>query len=209
MNSTQLFSLDLEGSRVLVPDFILGLRRVLPRLEKGFVTHFPAEDLRRAALSILGSIFALPNHFDGVTISNKWEELENVYLINGNIMAEELPVINKIRALYVAPEDLVVEPTPGSSVEEATAITEEIVQPVSLSGAPQHSRLTALKPSIIEMLVLTLVAETQSGNVKFVLYLLCSMVFEEVRFCTKLPGIVIGIIKEKVWMFRNLMLPES
>lgn len=67
MNSADLFRLDLDGVRVLLPAFISALEIVLP--DKDFkLTNVSKVELRRASIHLLLSILVLPLHFQNLTI---------------------------------------------------------------------------------------------------------------------------------------------
>ena len=66
MNSSLLFAMELEGLRSIIPDVIQGLRRVLPRLQKGWVSIPSPEELRRGAVKILSSLICLGERFGSV-----------------------------------------------------------------------------------------------------------------------------------------------
>ncbi|GBP58150.1 Ral GTPase-activating protein subunit beta [Eumeta japonica] len=69
LNATDMFRLDLDGVLVLVPDFISALERILPerepKLECGSIDK---RELRKAAISILLSLVAFPQHYKGLAI---------------------------------------------------------------------------------------------------------------------------------------------
>lgn len=63
--------MDLEGSRVLVYEFALGLKKVLPNSDK-FVgpssISVSLDELRRGSLKIVGTIIGLLNPFGHVSL---------------------------------------------------------------------------------------------------------------------------------------------
>ncbi|XP_049826190.1 ral GTPase-activating protein subunit beta isoform X3 [Aethina tumida] len=68
LNSTDLFRLDLDGVRVLVPSFIAALELVLPNKDLKVPTGVNKVELRRASIHLLLSILVLPLHFQNVVI---------------------------------------------------------------------------------------------------------------------------------------------
>jgi hypothetical protein len=65
LNSANLFSLELEGVRILMPHFVCGVRKVLPVLQPGFKI-FPGvtlDNLRTSAYKIIGGVISIPNRF--------------------------------------------------------------------------------------------------------------------------------------------------
>jgi hypothetical protein len=65
LNSPNLFALELEGVRILMPHFVCGVRKVLPVLQSGFVI-FPSvvlDSLRTSAYKIIGGVMSIPNRF--------------------------------------------------------------------------------------------------------------------------------------------------
>lgn len=63
LSCTELFASDLEGLRMLVPKFISAIKRVLPKLRFERKTNASLDNLRLAAIKILGTIMCLPNHY--------------------------------------------------------------------------------------------------------------------------------------------------
>lgn len=77
LNSTDLFSLDLDGIHVLLPLFISALEIVLPDKDLKIKSHsmqFNKTELRRSAIHILISILALPLHFQTLPIRDLTNE---------------------------------------------------------------------------------------------------------------------------------------
>lgn len=74
MNSADLFRLDLDGIRVLLPVFISALEIVLPDKDLKLNFNVSRTELRRASIHILSSILVLPLHFQIVPI----KELINI-----------------------------------------------------------------------------------------------------------------------------------
>ncbi|KAJ3343028.1 hypothetical protein HDU93_000198 [Gonapodya sp. JEL0774] len=68
VNAKDFFARDLEGGRLLVPDFVLAVRRVVPRTPPDFHSNVSNSELRRSCYQILGSLIAIPNHFDTLPV---------------------------------------------------------------------------------------------------------------------------------------------
>ena len=62
-SSTTLFTYEIKGIRSLVPYFVGGIQRILSKRAGGFENVMPTEQVRKACLTILGTIICLPNHF--------------------------------------------------------------------------------------------------------------------------------------------------
>lgn len=70
INSSDLFRLDLDGVRMLLPVFISALEIVLPEKDLKVNASISKVELRRACIHILLSILILPLHFQNVTIKD-------------------------------------------------------------------------------------------------------------------------------------------
>ncbi|KAK4886376.1 hypothetical protein RN001_002647 [Aquatica leii] len=68
MNSQNIFKLDLEGVRILVPSFVTALEIVLADKDSKFISNVSKADLRRACINLLLSILVLPLHFQNIAI---------------------------------------------------------------------------------------------------------------------------------------------
>ncbi|KAF9973300.1 hypothetical protein BGZ73_003471 [Actinomortierella ambigua] len=78
-HSAELFTSDLAGVRMMVPDFVVGIRmamsgrvRVLGSLKSPEKQKQTLEDLYLAALKVVGCIICLPNYFDKVELKEGW-----------------------------------------------------------------------------------------------------------------------------------------
>ncbi|CAG8459818.1 2057_t:CDS:10 [Ambispora leptoticha] len=72
MNTDSLFATELEGVRMMVPDFVVGIKMILPKLATNFHTKIPLDDLRLAAIKVASTIMCLPNHFERVSLKEDW-----------------------------------------------------------------------------------------------------------------------------------------
>ncbi|CAH0560851.1 unnamed protein product [Brassicogethes aeneus] len=68
LNSADLFRLDLDGVRVLIPAFISALELVLPNKDLKVPPGVNKVELRRASIHLLLSMLVLPLHFQNVPI---------------------------------------------------------------------------------------------------------------------------------------------
>lgn len=68
MNSSDLYRLDLDGVRVLLPAFINALEIVLPDKDLKLVASVNKIELRRASIHLLLSMLVLPLHFQNAPI---------------------------------------------------------------------------------------------------------------------------------------------
>lgn len=70
MNSSDLFRLDLDGVRILVPAFISALEIVLPDKDLKLNSNISKVELRRASIHLLSSMLVLPLHFQNAIIKD-------------------------------------------------------------------------------------------------------------------------------------------
>ncbi|XP_066140830.1 ral GTPase-activating protein subunit beta isoform X3 [Euwallacea fornicatus] len=68
MNSTEIFSLDLDGVRTLIPAYVSALEIVLPDKDLKLSNNVNKVELRRAAIHLLLSFLVLPLHFQNCPI---------------------------------------------------------------------------------------------------------------------------------------------
>ncbi|CAG8471515.1 1328_t:CDS:2 [Acaulospora colombiana] len=183
MHTSNLFATDLEGVRMMVPDFVVGIKMVLPKLASGFKTDYPLEDLRLAAIRVASTIMCLPNHFEKVSLRENW----NVGLLqNGEKVANNDPdeiVVNELMRVLYSEEDSRENLPNENSTEPFTAVG-------------QSSKL--LKFYILELLLKSLKTEKSSYNLRYLLHLINVYVVEDVAFCPGLVGLVVKSIQEKV-----------
>ncbi|KAI9093828.1 hypothetical protein DFS34DRAFT_665968 [Phlyctochytrium arcticum] len=186
LNSPELFIRDLPGIRLLVPDFVLGLRRVLPVTPPAIANARPdmpsdTDDLRRAAYLIVGNIIALPNHFEEVPAGLGWEAYD--YYMRGH--GDELVISRTVKAMYALAEEAILLRKEGTSDQEK-------------SVAPRHPSFRSLKSHLVDLLLTSLLVEAAPSNAKYVLHLLCSFVAEDAPFCPGLPALVVRTIQDKL-----------
>ncbi|KAI8996097.1 hypothetical protein BC832DRAFT_567895 [Gaertneriomyces semiglobifer] len=167
MNSGELFTRELDGLRVLIPDFIFALRKVLPVLKTGVISFVDPDELRRGAYRLISTIMALPNHLERFPIG-KWKD--NAGAILGDVI-----VSKTIYAMYAQNDSA-----------------------NSLEGGREELLFRELKPYLVELLLASLNAETNTLNARFLLHSLVTFVAEDAVFCPGLPALVIRSIHEKL-----------
>ncbi|KAG0208841.1 hypothetical protein BGX28_000316 [Mortierella sp. GBA30] len=183
-HSAELFTSELEGVRMMVPDFVVGIRMAMSGRvrvstdEMGLEKQKQVlEDLHLAALKVVGCIMCLPNHFEKVELKDGWNQglSKSASLgLNGKGGREDKEILAQlIRVLYTA------EPSTDGSI-------------------PTSKRFTTLKYYILEMLLNCLETETSSFNLRYLLHLIEVYVFEDVAFCPGLVGVVVKTIQEKI-----------
>ncbi|EPB83117.1 hypothetical protein HMPREF1544_10155 [Mucor circinelloides 1006PhL] len=171
LSCTELFATDLEGVRMLVPDFISAIKMVLPKLRFECRTNVSIDNLRLAAIKVLSTIMCMPNHFDKVELHLGWDcEMNNSSLENVALVGEQEQLITQlIRVLYASPAD----------------------------GNTERPFLS-LKFYILEVLLMSLRTETSSYNMRYILHLINVYVIEDVPFCPGLVGTVVKLIQDKI-----------
>ncbi|KAF9938926.1 hypothetical protein BGZ67_010190 [Mortierella alpina] len=183
-HSAELFTSELEGVRMMVPDFVVGIRMAMSgriRVSTGYMSQEKQkqvlEDLHLAALKVAGCIMCLPNHFEKVELKEGWNQglSKSASLgLDGKSGREDKEILAQlIRVLYTA------EPSTDGSI-------------------PTSKRFTTLKYYILEMLLNCLETETSSFNLRYLLHLIEVYVFEDVAFCPGLVGVVVKTIQEKI-----------
>ncbi|KAF8980736.1 hypothetical protein BGZ46_003773 [Entomortierella lignicola] len=182
-HSAELFTSELEGVRMMVPDFVIGIRMAMSgqiRIATGFMSQEKQkqvlEDLHLAALKVAGCIMCLPNHFEKVELKEGWNlglsKSANMALDGKGGREDKEILAQLIRVLYTADS-----PSDGS--------------------IPVSKRFTSLKYYILEMLLNCLETETSSFNLRYLLHLIEVYVYEDVAFCPGLVGVVVKTIQEK------------
>ncbi|RIA84468.1 hypothetical protein C1645_832213 [Glomus cerebriforme] len=177
MNTTSLFATELEGVRMIVPDFVVGIKMILPKLAPGFETDIPLDDLRLAAIRVTSTIMCLPNHFEKVSLRTNWNvglHQNGDKLVNNND-PDEIVVNELIRVLYSEEDN-----RDGTNDKNST------------------EPFTTLKFYILELLLTSLKTERSSYNLRYILHLINVYVVEDVAFCPGLVGLVVKSIQEKV-----------
>ncbi|KAG0230793.1 hypothetical protein BGX31_005715 [Mortierella sp. GBA43] len=184
MHSAELFTSELEGVRMMVPDFVIGIRMAMSgqiHLTTGAMSSEGykrvLEDLHLAALKVAGCIMCLPNHFEKVELKEGWNQglsRPASIALDGKGGREDKEILAQlIRVLYTteAPVD---------------------------GGIMASKRFTSLKYYILEMLLSCLETETSSFNLRYLLHLIEVYVYEDAAFCPGLVGVVVKTIQEKI-----------
>jgi hypothetical protein len=97
LSCTELFATDLEGVRMLLPDFISAIKMVLPKLRFECKTNVSIDNLRLAAIKVLSTIMCMPNHFDKVELQLGWDcEMNNSSLENAALVGEQEQLITQL-----------------------------------------------------------------------------------------------------------------
>ncbi|KAI8067251.1 hypothetical protein BDF21DRAFT_111951 [Thamnidium elegans] len=170
LSCTELFATDLEGVRMLVPDFIAAIKMVLPKLRFECKTNVSIDNLRLAAIKVLSTIMCLPNHFNKVELKLGWDCELNTSSENVSLVGDQEQLITQlIRVLYAEP----------------------------VEGDSEHPFLS-LKFYILEVLLVSLRTETSSYNMRYILHLINVYVIEDVPFCPGLVGTVVKLIQDKI-----------
>jgi hypothetical protein len=96
MNSTELFATDLEGVRLMVPDFVVGIKSILPKMQPEFRNIVSVDELRLAAIKVTSTIMCLPNHFENVTLKQDWDRGLNVVSDNASMIGEQEQLVSQL-----------------------------------------------------------------------------------------------------------------
>ncbi|KAI8881367.1 hypothetical protein K501DRAFT_295902 [Backusella circina FSU 941] len=100
MTSTQLFATNLMGIRMLVSDYVIGLRRILPKLKFEYKGPIYIDNLRLAAIRVLGTIMCVPNY---INYEETWyaSEIEQSSMDHASLVGEQEQLTTElIRVLY-------------------------------------------------------------------------------------------------------------
>ncbi|KAI8809231.1 hypothetical protein BJ742DRAFT_677009, partial [Cladochytrium replicatum] len=179
MNSTNLFCSELEGLRTLAADYVLGLRRVLPH-SRGLRNKVNVEELRRAALHIIGTISANSNRFDCVLIED-WCDKEREFG-SKSLLPEDSFLSKMIRNVYARAQE------PNEDETNASFIV--------------------LKVHLLEILLSSMLIETEQSNARYILNLLACFVVEDLEFSPGTPALVIKAIQDKFQMLSFQWSPD-
>ena len=86
LSCTELFATDLEGVRMLVPDFMSAIKMVLPKMKFECKTQVSIDNLRLAAIKVLSTIMCLPNHFDKIELGKfNWDSSDSSITPSENV----------------------------------------------------------------------------------------------------------------------------
>ena len=89
INSSNLFRVDLDGVRILIPAFISALEIVLPNKDLKLNSSISKNELRRACVHLLLSMIVLPLHFQNIVIKeliSTGQYIFNLKIVNHNII---------------------------------------------------------------------------------------------------------------------------
>ncbi|XP_048519931.1 ral GTPase-activating protein subunit beta isoform X3 [Dendroctonus ponderosae] len=90
MNSSNIFSLDLDGVRSLIPAYISALEIVLPDKDLKLGSNVNKVELRRAAIHVLLSILVLPLHFQNCPIKELYNTGSSEKIVNFAMLKSKL-----------------------------------------------------------------------------------------------------------------------
>ncbi|KAF7287226.1 hypothetical protein GWI33_002045 [Rhynchophorus ferrugineus] len=90
MNSTDIFSLDLDGARILIPAYISALEVVLPDKDLKVSGNVNKVELRRAAIHLLLSLLVLPLHFQNCPIKELYSTGVNDKIVSFAVLKPKL-----------------------------------------------------------------------------------------------------------------------
>lgn len=96
LSCTELFATDLEGVRMLVPEFIAAIKMVLPKLRFECKTNVSIDNLRLAAIKVLSTIMCLPNHFNKVELKLGWDCDVNTSVENVSLVGEQEQLVTQL-----------------------------------------------------------------------------------------------------------------
>lgn len=102
LSCTELFATDLEGVRMLVPDFIAAIKMVLPKLRFECKTNVSIDNLRLAAIKVLSTIMCLPNHFNKVELKLGWDSDINTSMENVSLVGEQEQLITQLVRVFAS-----------------------------------------------------------------------------------------------------------
>ncbi|CAG8500511.1 8579_t:CDS:10 [Ambispora gerdemannii] len=200
MNTDSLFATELEGVRMMVPDFVVGIKMILPKLASNFHTKIPLDDLRLAAIKVASTIMCLPNHFERVSLKENWasgiHQNGDKTLVNDS---DEVVVNDVVRFPVNSHFDMFyfVKILNTFSSQIRVLYSEEDLRD-NKQNQPSTEPFTALKFYILELLLTSLKTDKSSYNLRYLLHLIDVYVVEDVVFCPGLVGLVVKTIQEKV-----------
>ncbi|KAJ3070356.1 hypothetical protein HDU98_006622, partial [Podochytrium sp. JEL0797] len=179
---SDFFMMELAGSRVLVYDFSVALKRVLLATDKaGFpVGIVSMEELRKGCLKIVGGLMGVLNRFGGVGVK-------------AMLVLERSEFTEKIRCCYSY-----------YNVQKSARTSSEVKDlPSDPSSSNPPATFKSLKPYYLDLLLNTLLLEQNSPNLKLTLHLLSCFCVEEIDFCPAAVSLVLEVVKDrmlfKIW----------
>ncbi|KAI9322315.1 hypothetical protein BX666DRAFT_2022811 [Dichotomocladium elegans] len=183
VHSTELFASDLEGVRMLAPEFVAAIKMVLPKLQINYTGHVGLDELRLAAIKVVSTIMCLPNHFDKMELQPGWDWDLQYASDSTSALGEQEQIVTQLVCLSIFPSNELLEadgPKPRSNTDFPNKLIEK------------------LKYYILELLLTSLRTETSSYNMRYLLHLINVYVVEDVPFCSGLVGTVVKLIEEKI-----------
>ncbi|KAF7730162.1 hypothetical protein EC973_002770 [Apophysomyces ossiformis] len=179
MNCTELFSSDLQGVRMLIPEFVTAIKLILPKLQIDIKQAVSVDELRLAAIKVISTVMCLPNHFDKVELKQGWDWDLQCMSDNASLVGEQEQLVTQlIRVLY------------------AEETHEDIERPFTCTEYANF--WFKLKFYILELLLTSLRTEKSAYNMRYLLHLINVYVVEDVPFCPGLVGTVVKLIQDKI-----------
>ncbi|KAJ3357804.1 hypothetical protein HDU83_002932 [Entophlyctis luteolus] len=174
VNCQEFFIADLQGSRVLLPDFAIALNRVLPTTEKsGFpVGIVPMDELRRACLKILSGMLGVLSRFPEVSIRT-------------SVSMQQVDFSDKIKSFY---PHYAYENSKRSSRDIGNLIPDSVITPT----------VASLKPFLLDVLLSTHEIEQNAINIKIIHHILVCFALEEIQNCPGAVSLILEGVIDKV-----------
>ncbi|KAG0179411.1 phosphatidylinositol-3,5-bisphosphate 5-phosphatase [Apophysomyces sp. BC1021] len=188
INCTELFASDLEGVRMLIPEFVTAIKLILPKLHIDIKHALSVDDLRLAAIKVVSTIMCLPNHFDKVELRQGWDWDLQCMSDNASLVGEQEQLVTQlIRVLYA-------DQTHENVERPFTCVSKSHDTQVEYG----NSSWIKLKFYILELLLTSLRTEKSAYNMRYLLHLINVYVVEDVPFCPGLVGTVVKLIQDKI-----------
>ncbi|EGF76898.1 hypothetical protein BATDEDRAFT_92176 [Batrachochytrium dendrobatidis JAM81] len=183
VNSSELFVMELEGIRSLIPTFVLSLYRVLPLVDESRPLQTPPssvapETLRRSAYKLIGSIMALLNRFGSV----------NLHLAQTSTITSSTPYFTSAISSMVW------------TAYQCTPDNPACVIPQTDACNPGSATFSSLQPHVLNLLVNSVAVEMNPNNVRYVIHLTACYIVENADFCPSAVKIVLRVIQDKLLM---------
>ncbi|KAJ1984308.1 hypothetical protein H4R34_000732 [Dimargaris verticillata] len=201
-----LLTADLDGIRMLIPDIIAAMKRVLPTLASNFrlMPSVPVNKLRYAALRTMANLQSIPAFLAPVPIDCHDETLLTELLPKGPLkdriprsQGSQFPGSTQHspgfhRASGMLP---IAEPRPTSK-EDLLELTVMWVR--KLYGEQTHAygrAFGALKVPVIELLLTSIIYETDSANFAYLFQLVVVFVLQDVTITPGIVGLVADFLR--------------
>jgi hypothetical protein len=181
INSEDLFSgnvIALKGLRVLIPNYIMAMRRILPTPFPKIHKHkVPIDVLKRGTIRLLAVLMGIINAYPALPAPGlfEMERARVAALESWSWRSSDHPLFSNLaKALYPS----------GSSFDR-----------------PAYFR--DLKHHMLDMLLSAVVADANAANVRYILRVLHTFVVLEGRATVGLPGLVVATLKDRFLVAGN------